>query len=235
MRRTTYALLIVGLVILVRPSVDARADLSGHWEGILQAPEMMIDFQIDIARAPGGEYIGTISLPSEKLHGLPLKVVTLSGQAVGFNARSDQTFAGTLSDDGNSMTGEFTMQGGSAPFRLTRSGDARIEAPPTSPKISERLAGTWNATVGTRQGGVSVVLTLSNTGEGRSMGSLVNLHDGGIELPLAIEETASGVTLRTTPIDSSFSGTLSADGTVLDGTLRQRTQSVPVTFRRAQN
>jgi uncharacterized protein len=235
MIRSIHALLIAGLFTAVNGTVEARADLAGHWEGVLQAPEMMIDFQIDIARAESGGYMGTISLPGERLHGLPLKVVTLDGRSVNFNARSDQTFAGTLSEDGNSMTGEFTMQGGSAPFRLTRSGDAKIEAPPTSPKISERLAGTWNAAISTRQGGVSVVLKLSNTAEGRSTGILINLHDGGIELPLAIEETANGVTLRTTPIDSSFSGTLSADAMVLDGTFRQGTQSIPVTFRKAQN
>lgn len=235
MTRTIHAVLTVALFIALGGAAEARADLSGHWEGVLQAPEMMIDFQIDIARTEAGAYMGTISLPGERLHGLPLKVVTLDGRSVSFNARSDQTFAGTLSEDGNSMTGDFTMQGGSAPFRLTRSGDAKIETPPTSPKISERLAGTWNAAIETRQGGVSVVLKLSNTAEGRSTGTLINLHDGGIELPLAIEETADGVTLRTTPLDSSFSGTLSADGMVLEGTFRQGAQSVPVTFRKAQN
>src|SRR5262245_42258461 len=235
MTRTIHAMLMVGLLVPAGVTVEARADLSGHWEGVLQAPEMMLDFQIDVTRGADGAYTGTISLPSERLHGLPLKVVTLNGQSVSFNARSDQTFAGTLSEDGKSITGEFTMQGGSAPFRLTHSGDARIEPPPTSPKISERLAGTWNAAISTRQGGVSVVLKLSNTSEGRSAGILINLHDGGIELPLTIEETASGVTLRTTPIESSFSGTLSTDGTLLDGTFRQGAQSIPVTFRKAQN
>jgi hypothetical protein len=235
MTRTIHALLMVGLVAAAGGTVEARADLSGHWEGVLQAPEMMLDFQIDIARAESGAYMGTISLPSERLHGLPLKVVTLDGQLVSFNARSDQTFAGTLSEDGKSITGEFTMQGGSAPFRLTRSGDARIEPPPTSPKISERLSGTWNAAITTRQGDVRVVLRLWNTADGRSAGSLVNLNDGGIELPLVIEETANGVTLRTAPIESSFSGTLSADAMVLEGTYRQGAQSVPVTFRKAQN
>ena len=27
-----------------------RADLTGHWEGMVQTPEMTIDFQIDVAR-----------------------------------------------------------------------------------------------------------------------------------------------------------------------------------------
>ena len=61
----------------------------------MQTPEMTIDFQIDVARGASGAYAGTISLPSERLHGLPLKIVTLDGATVSFNARSDQTFAGS--------------------------------------------------------------------------------------------------------------------------------------------
>jgi hypothetical protein len=66
-----------------------------------------------------------------------------------------------------------------------------------------------------------------------AIGSLVNLTEGGLELPLAIEETADGVLLRTAPLDSSFSGTLSTDAGILDGTFRQGAQSVPVTFQKA--
>jgi len=234
MTRTIHALLIVGLFMPSGVAVAARADLSGHWEGMVQAPEMTLDFQIDVAQGPSGAYAGTISLPSERLHGLPLKIVTLDGASVNFNARSDQTFAGKLSDDGNLITGEFTMQGGSAPFRLSRSGDPRIEPPVASPKISDRLAGRWSATITTHQGDVRLELTLSNSADGRSTGSLINVNEGGLELPLAIEETANGVTLRTTPIDSSFTGTLSTDATVLDGIFRQGAQSRAVTFQKTQ-
>ena len=80
-----------------------------------------------------------------------------------------------------------------------------------------------------------VDLMLANTADGRSTGSLINVQEGGLELPLAIEETANGVTLRTTPIDSSFTGTLSADATVLEGTFRQGAQSAALTFRKTPN
>ena len=232
MTRSFHALLMVGLFMPSGIAVAAPADLSGHWDGVVQTPEMTLDFQIDVARGPSGAYAGTISLPSERLRGLPLKLVTLDGTTVSFNARTDQTFAGQLSNDGNLITGEFTMQGGSAPFRLRRSGDAKIEPRTTSPKISDRLSGTWSATLATRQGDMRVELMLGNTADGRSTGSLINVQEGGLELPLAIEETANGVTLRTTPIDSSFTGTLSADATVLEGTFRQGSQSAALTFRK---
>ena len=70
-----------------------------------------------------------------------------------------------------------------------------------------------------------VELTLSNTADGRSTGSLINVNEGGLELPLAIEETATALRCRFMPIHSSFTGTLSADATVLDGTFRQGAQS----------
>jgi hypothetical protein len=234
MMRSTPLWLLTALLIPAGAFAHAYAagDLSGHWEGMVQAPEMTIDVQIDVARAPDGSYVGTISMPGERLTGLPLSKIVQEGTAVSFSARSDQTFAGTLSADAQSIAGEFTMKGGSAPFRLTRAGEARIQPRPTSPKISERLAGKWNATIQTRQGGVQIVLTLANRADGRATGSLVNVNDGGLELPLAIEETADGVALRTTPVDSSFTGTLNADGTVLDGTFRQGAQSIALTFRR---
>jgi hypothetical protein len=188
---------------------------------------------VDIARDSDGRLVGAISLPGERLTGLPLATVTMNGAEVSFSARSDQPFAGTMSSDGLTIAGEFSMAGGSVPFRLTRSGEPRLQPRATSPPISERLAGTWNATITGRRGEIRVIVTLANQPDGRATGSLVNVDEGGLELPLTIEESAEVVTLRTTPVDSSFSGALNADGTVLDGTYRQGAQSVAVTFRRA--
>ena len=228
----TMLFLGAALVASLPCTSSAQTELAGHWEGLVQAPEITIDFQVDVARE-AGSYVGTISLPGERLNGLPLVSIVLDGASVSFHARSDQTFAGALSSDGQSISGEFQMKGGSAPFRLTRAGEARIAPRPTSPRISERLAGTWTATLAGSQRQVRVRLTLENLPDGRASGTLVNLDDGGLQLPLTIEESADAVTLRTTAIDSSFAGVLNADGTVLDGTFRQGSQTLAVTFRRS--
>ena len=236
MRNLRRTLLMAAAFCLVIGPVEARAaeGLVGHWEGMVQTPEMSIDFQIDVAQGTTGGYVGTITLPGERLTGLPLSTIVVNGTSVAFSARTDQGFAGTLSADGQSIAGEFRMKGGTAPFLLRRAGEPKLQPRPSSPKISARLAGRWDATIQTRQGPVAIVVTLANGADDRATGSLVNVNDGGIELPLAIEENADGVTLRTTPIDSSFSGTLNADASVLDGTFRQGTQSVTVTFRRVE-
>jgi hypothetical protein len=232
MARQSRTLLLVAALLVAGMFVTlAQSDLSGHWEGSVQAPETTIDFHIDVTRDASGNDIGTIGLPGERLHGLPLTTIAIDG-AVRFSARSEQTFAGGLSPDGQSISGQFTMKEGSAPFRLSRAGEAQIAPRPTSPRISERLAGSWTATLEGPKRQVRVRLTLENRPDGRASGSLVNLDDGGLELPLTIDESTEAVTLRTTPLDSSFSGVLNAEGTVLDGTYCQGTQSVALTFRR---
>jgi hypothetical protein len=228
--------LCVSFGMPVSTGVDAfteAVDISGHWEGAVQVPDMMLDFHIDVARDASGGYAGTISLPGEHLRGLPLAAIALDGHAIRFSARTDQTFAGTVAEDGRAITGEFSMKAGTVPFRLARTGDAQIEPRPSSPRVSDRLAGAWQATLSTSRGSLHMTLTVQNHPDGTASGSLVNVDEGGLELPLAIAESAGTVTLRTTPIDSSFSGTLDAEGTVLDGTFSQGAQSVPVTFRRA--
>src|SRR5205823_1167467 len=127
-------------------------DPSGHWEGSIQIPAVQgrsaqdLRFEIDIARTDAS-FRGAISMPAQKLKGLPLLLVSVNGSTVKFHARRDQTFAGTLAPDGQTMTGEFTMLDGTVPFTLRRFGNARIDAPLRSPRIDKDLEGTWSGSV----------------------------------------------------------------------------------------
>jgi hypothetical protein len=234
MTRMHRTLLAAALCFLTAsPLVAQRAvDPSGHWEGTLQASLMEVPFAIDFARNEQGELAGTVSLPAERIAGLPLLKVAVDGTTISFYARSDQPMSGTLSADGKTITGDYSVAGNTVPFTMTRSGDAKIDPPVTSAAISAALEGTWNATIAANGTQAHVVLTLANRAGGRSIGNLVNLDQGGIRLPLAIEENGTAVTLTSTAVASSFSGTLNAAGD-LAGTFTQSSLSVPVTFRRA--
>src|SRR6476660_889850 len=121
------------------------ADPSGHWQGELEVPGMAVAFEVDFAKNGAG-YAGAVSIPSQKLKGLPLTKVTVDGRSIAFEARADQPLTGQLSDDGKSIAGDFQMMGASVPFVLTRSGEARLEAPPKSPRVTNALAGRWDGT-----------------------------------------------------------------------------------------
>jgi hypothetical protein len=209
---------------------QSLADPSGHWEGAVPG---MARFEIDLARNAAGEFIGTISLPDEHLKGLPLLSVSVDGIAVSFSARGDQPFQGALADGGKSMTGELIVEGFSLPLMLTRTGDARLEPPQTSPAIGRELEASWNGTLEAEGRPYRLVLKLSNQPDGTSTGAIVNLDQGGLTLPITIAQRGRAVTLNVSVIGASYSGLLNAEATELAGTFTQGARTAPLTFTRA--
>jgi hypothetical protein len=224
--------------VFVAASAPTRAqqspDPSGHWQGALQAPSMQVPFDLDLAKDSSGRLSGTLSVPAQKIKGLPLTKVKVEGTAVTFQARSDQPFTGALSDDRQSITGEFLISGNSLPFTLTRTGAAQIDAPRKSAALSTQLEGTWTATLIVEGMEHQLVMTLVNHPDGSASGRIVNEGEGGLELPIAIVQHGSVVTIETLPVASTVTATLNESGTELDGTIAQGSATAHVTFRRSR-
>ena len=222
------------LILGAAPLAAAQtADPSGHWEGSMLLPSTELRFELDLARVANGELAGTIGTPAHHLIGLPLARVLVDGQTITFFAREDQPFTGVVSADGHSIAGKYRIEGQTIPLTLTRTGAAKIEPPPRVAAIPARLEGSWNATV--RAGGreAHLVLTMVNQPDGSCTGSLVNVDEGRLRIPVtAVGQTASGVTIEFKPVSGSFIGTTNADASELSGPFTQGTLSVPVTFHR---
>jgi hypothetical protein len=77
-------------------------------------------------------------------------------------------------------------------------------------------------------------MTLVNHPDGSASGRIINEGEGGLELPIAIAEQGSIVTIETLPLASTLTATLNADGTELDGTIAQGLATARVTFRRSR-
>ncbi|MBI3494158.1 MAG: hypothetical protein HY047_20620 [Acidobacteria bacterium] len=233
MRHFARPLMLAALLVLPASSVRAQTvvDPSGHWEGKVEVPQMDVIVEVDLAKNSKGEFEGTVGIPAQHLKGLPLKKVVVQGRTINFHARTDQTLSADLSDDGKSMSGTFAIEGAALPFSLTRTGDARMMPPVKSAAIGKELEGTWN---GTLEAGMPLrlVLTMSNQADGTATGRIVNLDQGGLEIPLAIAQKGSSVTLDTSVVPGSFSGALNAEGTELAGTWTQGSIALPLTFKR---
>jgi hypothetical protein len=162
--------------------------------------------------------------------------VVVEGRSVRFVVKGGEqpaTFAGVLSSDGKSMSGDVAQAGQSVPFTLTRTGDARIAPVPKSPPIGKELEGTWNGTLdlGSRQ--MRIVLTMANQPDGTATGTIVSPDGSGVEIPIAMTQKALNVTFDATSVGASYVGVLNAAGTELVGTWSQGPNSLPLTFRRA--
>ena len=107
---------IVGLLLLVPSSAlaQAPADPSGHWVGAVLVPNQEVAVEIHIAK-DGTAFAGTFANPDQKLRGLPLGGITVAGREIAFQVRGsapgERAFKGTLSDDGQSLSGDYCRPG----------------------------------------------------------------------------------------------------------------------------
>jgi hypothetical protein len=245
MRLLSQTFLLAALLLSSIPSLRAEttADPSGHWEGTISAPFGDVRVEVDLAKNAKEVLAGTYSQLTQELNGValsqlkgfPLSNVAVKGKAVTFQIKVTSgggTFQGILSADGKSMFGDFD-QGGTVPFRLARTGDARIEAPPKSAPISKAMQGIWNGTVDANGKQLRLALKMSNQPDGTSTGSIASVDEGGVEIPVAILQKGANLTLHVTVSGSSYVGTLNAAGTELVGTYTTRGVALPLTFRRA--
>lgn len=236
--RISARLVVLTTVLLVPMAGGAQssADLAGHWEGSIVAPGMDVAVEIDVAKDGAGDFVGTFGQPAQHIAGLPLTGFRVDGHAVTFQVKGgapgQRVFRGEIAADSQSMSGDFaSLEFGTLPFKVTRTGDARIEPPAKLPAINQQLVGTWTGTLDV-DGGIQLLLTLTNEPDGTAAGSLVS-RSQGIEVPIsAMTVSASNVTLEMKAVRGSYSGALNSDGTELVGTFTQGPASLPLTFRR---
>ena len=228
------AVLVFAALLLSAPATYAQsADPSGHWVGTVNLPTMEIAIEVDFVKSASGLFSGTLSTPPQKVFGLPLSKVDVTATSIAFAARTDQSFAGALSADGNTIAGAYSMEDYLFAFTLTRMGTATIYPVRSSAPIAKNLEGTWNGTLAANGIRMRIVLKLANHANGTSTGTLTNLDEGSLVIPIAtITQKGSSLTLGFEAVEGSYTSTLSADHTELTGTWTQGVSSGPMTFRR---
>jgi hypothetical protein len=95
----------------------------GHWEGAILVPGGELGMNVDLARDETGKWSGDISIPAQQAQDFALAEVSVEGKAVSFKMAGvpgEPTFKGTLSDDGDSITGSFIQGQATLEFRLAR-------------------------------------------------------------------------------------------------------------------
>jgi hypothetical protein len=141
-----------------------------------------------------------------------------------------RTFDGRFSEDGETIKGQFLIGVYAVPFTLKRTGDERIEPPPISAAVDSRLVGSWAGSLSVGAQSLPLKLTLTNHADRTATGAWA--AGAGPDIPVAIAYDGDALTLTSPVTAASFTGTLSADGTQLSGTLNEGGASRPVVFTR---
>ena len=240
MRPYTRTLILAALLLVPAPYLFAQTaiDPSGHWEGTIQTqPNVEVRIEIDLAKNGKGDFAGTFGQPAQGVKGLPLSTVAVEGRSVRFVVKGGAqaaTFEGTLSADGKSISGEAAQGGYSIPFSLTRTGNARIAPAPKSPPIGKELEGTWNGALDVNGGQMRLIVRMANQPDGTATGTIVSQDGSGVEIPIAMTQKASSLTIDVTSVGASYVGVLNASGTELVGTWTQGSSTLPLTLRLAK-
>jgi hypothetical protein len=80
-----------------------------------------------------------------------------------------------------------------------------------------------------------LVVKMANQPDGTATGTIVSPDGSGVEIPIAMTEKGSNVTVDVTSVGASFVAVLNAAATELVGTWTQGTATLPLTLRRGQS
>ena len=232
MSRMLLSAAFVAIALATPQLVAAQsAQPSGHWEGSFSGPTGEVSVQLDLSPNSAGVLVGTLS--TDEVKGLPVSNLSAEGRVVRFEIPSaGARFNGTLADDHRSITGEFVNSAGAAPAVLTRTGDARLAAGIKSPAIGRELEGTWNGILEVEGRRKRLVLRMQNQPDGSSSGVIVSVDDGEIELPVALTQQGSAVTVEIRMNGGRFAATLNSGGNELSGIYTERNVQLPLMFTR---
>ena len=228
MKAIAIALLVISASVVQAQTIDP----TGHWKGTIDIPNSPMDFEMDIARGGRGELIGTVTAGADRVT-LPLLKVTLDGSSIAFYGRTDQQFHADLLPSGKALSGTASLNSYSLPFSMGRTGDARVEPPPTGPAVSQQLEGVWRGTLSAGEKTVRLALTIANQPDGTSLAHSVSVDEGGLTIPTVVSQSGRSVKIETRGVITSYVATLNEAGTELSGTWTQGTTTLPLTMTRA--
>jgi hypothetical protein len=188
--------------------ISSAQNITGDWEGSLHAGGGVLRLLFHFSQSVEGSLTATFDSLDQNAPGIPVSSIRLKDSQLNLaSAAVNGTFEGKVSAGGSTIAGTWT-QGEQLPLTLHR-------------VVMSDIAGDWNGTLdaGTQKLRVLFHFTASTDGLTATLDSLDQSAKG---IPVS-RVTRDGATVRmeVAMVGGWFSGTLSADGSTIDGTWTQ--------------
>ncbi|HEY4212764.1 MAG TPA: hypothetical protein VGM84_14880 [Steroidobacteraceae bacterium] len=214
----------------IGPALAADADLTGTWQGKLQAsPGSTITIQFIFARKPDGSYGATLNSPDNgAIKNLTAQSVTVAGGTVKVTVPSlSGTYSGTVK--GNTIDGTWAQPGGNLPLVLS---------PYQKPVLSKAnidllTGGAWAGPLKAPFGTLTFVLKFKTDPKGDIGGTLSVPEQGGQDIPMSdIEFDGTNLEFKIPQVRGELKATYA--NATFTGTWAQGGPSLPVVLKKGE-
>ncbi|MCF7763331.1 MAG: lysophospholipase [Verrucomicrobia bacterium] len=216
---------------------DSVQTAGGHWEGEITLPGMALEIRVDLSDQ--GAWTGSIDIPVQGLRGFELGNIQVQSDKVSFvmpRIPGDPTFVGKLSDDRQSIAGEFSQGKQTHPFHLNRTvPKLRKGETPGTGVPGDGFAGVWQGGLNVNVFEMRLVFDLKGGGSEIS-GTMVSLDQNVSQIPIS-KGVAEGreLHLELKTIGGMYDGRLNDDGSQIVGEWRQGGNTFPLKIVRLAN
>lgn len=214
-----------------------QSQLVGEWSGVIKAGGQEMKLLWHVKAGPAGGVASSFDNVDEQVFGIKTKVLKLDGSRLtaivddtvpinGQDINIQGNVEGTLSKDGNELTGTWTQTQPPQP-------PIEIELRRTAPAASRAgIAGDWKGTL--NAGGVELRLVLHlKAADGALTGTLDSVDQGANGIPVSSAAVnGDKVKLTVDAVRGVYDGVLNADGSEMKGTWSQG-QPLELNFKRA--
>ena len=116
---------ILASMLLLSFGCKRGPTLEGNWKATATTGILAVTLDLHVKPADGGKFTGTLDIPELKQVDAKLDNITLTEGAVEIAAGQGGTFKGKLSEDGNTIEGNWTLSGMSFPLSFKKAIDAK--------------------------------------------------------------------------------------------------------------
>ena len=202
--------------------------------GKIQIP-ITVELQRRSRQGPKGEWIGSLSIAGTATTDVPLIKITVSGASVEIaaNLPGETLFAGTVSADAGSITGQASNAEGGVPFQPARAGAASVKVPPPNSVLPKDLEGTWEGSIASEGKVRRIALKLASAPDGTAKATLISVDKGNLEIPVTtVMLKGKELELQARAVGGTYRGTLGASGEIV-GEWIEPASRLPLTFKKA--
>ena len=162
--------------------------------------------------------------------------IVMDGKNVKFTvpeAPGAPEFSGSLKDDGH-LALSLSVNGGSFPADLKRTGEAKVEVAQASPAVDAKFEGDWEGSLDTPGGALRISIHLHNQPDKTVKATLDSPDQNALGMAMSdVAQKDLSIEMKLKMVGGGYKGSLNAEGTELAGEWSQGGTSLPLKLKKA--